>query len=113
MNDFNPDVLAKSPILASALGSLVGMRFAPGASWVARVTNGVGGFASAIYGTQLLTWFLKLESVGAIAGLSFLVGILSMVVIDALVQGLRETRLGGFLNGVLDRLLSFVGKKEG
>lgn len=108
--DFDPSSLSKSPILASALGSLVGMRFAPGSSLGGRALNCIGGFASAVYGTQMLVWFLKVDHVGAIAGLSFAVGVLGMVVLDALVKGLRETKFGDFFNGLLQRLLSLIGR---
>ena len=114
LDNFNPELLAKSPVLASMAGAVVGLKFAPGDSWAARAINGFGGFATAIFGTQLLAWFLKLENVGAIAGLSFVVGILSMVVFDAVVKGLAETRVGEFFNGVLQRLLAVIGvKREG
>ena len=91
-----------------------GLRLASIATFAARAINAIGGFSSAIFGTQLLAWFLKLETIGAIAGLSFLVGILSMAVLDAIVRGLAETRVGEFFNGVLQRLLAVIGvKREG
>lgn len=110
--DFDPSSLVKSPVLASALGSLVGLRFAPGSTLGGRILNCIGGFASAVYTTPLLVWFLKIEHVGAISGLSFTTGVLSMVLLDAIVKGLRETKVGDFFNGILQRILDVLGRRK-
>jgi hypothetical protein len=106
------DWAVRSQIAASVVGALVGLRFAPGYTMLARVTNLIGGFASAYWGTQVLVWFMKIESVGAIAGMSFIVGVLGMVLLDAVAQGLHDTKVGEFFNKFLTSIASWVEKKE-
>lgn len=110
--DFNLESIGKSPFAASVVGSIVGLKFLPGDKWSEKALSAGGGFGCAVFGTQLLVLFMPLPSVGVVSGISFMLGMLGMVVVDAVVKGFREVKFGEFFNSALQRVLGFFGKKE-
>lgn len=92
--DIDPDRLLRSPWTAGALGALVGLKFAPGLSWVERVFNVIAGALCAGYASPALAEWLHVAGEGMRGGLSFVIGLFGLSLAAAIVQGMRDARLG-------------------
>lgn len=100
--NIDPDQILASPFTAGGFGSLVALKFAPGTSWWERATNVATGILVAGYVTPALAEFLHLK--GAVAGgAAFLLGLLGMSLIAAVLQGIRDVKLGEIISGWLSR----------
>jgi hypothetical protein len=88
--DLDPVDLARHPLAAAVLGALVGLRFAPGLSWVERAINASSSVAlAAIFGPAAAE-LLRLSPTGesALAGGIALFGLGLAAQIQTAVQGL-------------------------
>lgn len=65
--DFDPATLVKNPLAAAVLGALVGLRFAPGASWGQRAFNAASSVALAAIFGPTLSELMGLSHAGASA----------------------------------------------
>lgn len=94
--DFDPESLAKSPFVIGGLGAVVGaLNFAaPGATRVEKAINAVSGLLTAGYLTPPLCAYLRMTSPEYVGGASFVLGVLSMSLVDAAVRTVRDTRWG-------------------
>ncbi len=101
--DFNPDAWVKHPLLAAVLGALVGLRFAPGISWAERAANVFCGLLLAAFIAPALVEWLRINSAGMQAGLSFVVGLFGLSLAAAILQGIRETRWAEIITGWISR----------
>ena len=97
------DKLARSPFGAGVAGSLVALRFAPGASWGERALNVLAGSITAAYVSPALAEWLRITSPGLQSGLAFLLGLFGLSLAAAGLQAIRETPLGQVLTGWISR----------
>lgn len=97
------DKLARSPFAAGVAGSLVALRFAPGASWGERALNVLAGSITAAYVSPALAEWLRITSPGLQSGLAFLLGLFGLSLAAAGLQAIRETPLGQVLTGWISR----------
>lgn len=102
--DFDPESIAKSPFTIGALGALVtAAKFTPGASWWERAINVVAGSLAAGFATPALTEYLRMTSQAYMSGAAFCVGLLSMSLVAAIFQAVRDTKWAEILTGWLAR----------
>ena len=92
-----------SNLVAGLLGALIGLKWAPGKSWLERVANVVTGFGCAVYLTPGGAEWLGVESPRALAALSFAVGMFGLSLAAAISDGIKQTRLGEALTSWLTR----------
>lgn len=101
--DFDPERIVRSPFAVGAAGSFVALRFAPGVSWWERLSNVIAGSLCAGFGGPALTEWLHITSAGMTAGVHFGVGMFGLSLAAAILQGIRETKLGEIATGWLQR----------
>lgn len=101
--DIDPERVMRSPFTVGAAGSLVALKFAPGATWSERVFNVLAGSVCAGFVGPALTDWLNVASPGMTAGVHFGVGMFGLSLAAAAMQGIKETRLGEILTGWLSR----------
>lgn len=103
------DGITRDPFAVGALGSVVGLKFAPGATWAERCINVVAGALCAGYCSPALVEYLHVASKGMQSFMSFAVGLFGLSLAAAIVQGIQNTKFGDIFTGWLSR----GGKKEG
>ena len=101
--DIDPQKLAAAPFLAGVAGALVALRFAPGASWVERVTNVASGSACAAFIAPAAGEYFHLSSASMLSCMSFALGLFGMSVAAALMTGMRDIKVGEIVSGWLSR----------
>lgn len=93
--DFDPERFARSPFVVGAIGALItALRFTPGAGWKERALNVVSGSLAAGFITPALTEWLRMTSPAYVSGAAFLLGLLGMSLAAALLDGIKNTRIG-------------------
>ena len=92
-----------SPFVIGSLGALVGLRFAPGASWAARAANVTAGAMCAGFIAPALAEMVHVTSPGMSAALSFLVGMFGLSAASAVSTGMREIKLAEIVSGWFSR----------
>ena len=97
------EAVVNSHIVAGLLGSLVGLKWAPGATWLERVTNVAVGFGCAVYLTPGGAEWLGVESPRALAAMSFAAGMFGLSFAAAVSTGIRETEVGAIISSWLTR----------
>lgn len=103
MADFDFGKASSSPFVIGALGALVGLRWAPGASWPARMWNVLCGALVAGYVTEALLESLAVKSPAMLGGIAFLLGAAGMSLMGAIITGIRETKLAEIIASWLKR----------
>lgn len=101
--DFDPHKAASSPFVIGALGALVGLRWAPGKTLPERIWNVFCGALIAGFVTDALLESLGVKSAAMLGGLSFMLGAAGMSLMDAIITGVRETRLAEIIASWLQR----------
>lgn len=101
--DIDPSGLARNSFAAGALGSLVGLKFAPGASLGERITNVVAGGLCAGYAAPAVAEWLHITSSHVQSGLAFGVGLFGLSLAAAVWQGIRDLKLGEVITGWISR----------
>ena len=101
--DIDPSGLARNPFAAGALGSLVGLKFAPGANLLERITNVAAGAACAGYAAPAAAEWFHVTSPHLHSGLAFAVGLFGLSLAAALQQGIRDVKVGELISGWLGR----------
>lgn len=101
--DIDIDRVVRNPFAAGAVGSLVALRFAPGQSWFERAGNVVAGSLAAGYAGPALVEWLQIGSAGLASGMSFGVGMFGLSLAAAIVDGIRQVRLGEVITGWISR----------
>lgn len=96
--NFDIDGISSSPFTIGALGSLVALRFAPGASWWERFTNVACGALTAGYCAPALTEWLQFKSTAMAYACAFAIGLLGMSLVAAVLEGIKATKLGESFN---------------
>jgi hypothetical protein len=102
--DSDIDHWLHTPLVAGILGSMVGLRWVPGLSWLERLGNVVAGSATAVYAAPVAAEWMQVSSAGMLAGLAFGVGIFGLSLAAAVLQGVRELH-------VADIVTSWLGRK--
>lgn len=101
--DIDTQRIMGSPFTIGGLGSLVALKFAPGASWLERATNVGSGMLVAGYAAPALAEWLQFKSEGLGNAAAFVVGLLGMSLIAAVFQGIRDLKLAEIISGWLAR----------
>lgn len=97
------DHLTSTQALAGAGGSLVSLKFAPGATWKERAFNFAAGTMAAIAVAPAIAEWLKLTSPAMLSGLSFSVGLFGLSVAAAITAAVRDAKLADVLPSWLTR----------
>jgi uncharacterized membrane protein len=101
--DLDLDKISRSPFAIGALGSIVALKFAPGASWAERVFNVLAGAACAGYASPAAAEWLHVTSAGMQSGLSFGVGMFGLSLAAAAIEGIRALKASEILDSWLRR----------
>ena len=101
--DIDPQKLATSPLAAGVLGSLVGLRLAPGLSWLERFANVITGSVCAGFAAPAAGELFKLSSPAMMSFLAFVLGLFGMSIASAVMQALRDAKLGEAITSWLTR----------
>ena len=101
--DIDPQKIVAHPLFAGISGALIGLRFAPGLSWLERVTNVAAGSVSAAYVAPAAGEVFRLTSPSMMGFLSFFIGMFGMSIAAAVMQGVRDTKVGDIITGWLSR----------
>ncbi len=91
------------PLAAGVLGALVGLRFAPGVTWLERVSNVATGTVFAGYVAPAAGEIFRLSTVSMQSALAFAIGMFGMSAAAAVMQGLRDIKLGEIMTGWISR----------
>lgn len=91
------------PLAAGVLGALVGLRFAPGITWLERVSNVATGTVFAGYVAPAAGEIFRLSTVSMQSALAFAIGMFGMSAAAAVMQGLRDIKLGEIMTGWISR----------
>lgn len=101
--DFDFDKAARSPWAAGALGSVVGLRFVPGLTWMTRAFNAASGTACAGFVGPALSDWLRIEGASVQAGLAFGVGMFGLSIAVAAVEAIRAVGWADVIRGWISR----------
>jgi hypothetical protein len=97
------------PVIAAAVGALLGLQALPGASVLEKLGNVAAGFAIAAWGGPALVDYLHIESPKLASGVIFVIGAVGLVVFNAVIEAIKKTDLAGWLAGWLPRRKSKEG----
>ena len=101
--DIDLHKLATSPEGAGLLGALVGLRFAPGLSWLERLGNTITGLGCASFIAPAAGEMFKANSPTMIGFLAFILGMFGMSVAAAIAQAIRDLKLAEIIAGWISR----------
>lgn len=101
--DIDPQKIITSPFLPGIFGAWAGLKFAPGISRIEKVTNIAAGMACAGFVAPAAGEVFKLSSVAMMSGLAFVIGMFGMSIAAAVMQGLRDLRVGEIISGWVSR----------
>lgn len=101
--DIDPHKIITHPLMAGLAGAVVGLRFAPGLSWLERVTNVAAGAACSAFVAPASAEMLRLSSASMTGFLAFVIGMFGMSIAAALFQGLRDMKVGEIVTGWVSR----------
>ncbi len=95
--DIDPARIAGHPVTAGVLGSLLGLRWAPGLSIVDKCLNVAGGTIVSAFGGPALGEYLELTpSQLAVAGL--VLGLFGISLVDAVMRAVRSIDLASIIS---------------
>ena len=97
------DGLITSHAVAGLLGSLVGLKWAPGGTWPERAANVGVALGCAIYVTPGAAEWLGIVSPKALSALSFIAGMFGLSLSAAVADGLRQAKFGDIISSWLTR----------
>lgn len=101
--DIDPHKIITNPLMAGLAGAIVGLKFAPGISWIERVTNIAAGASCSAFVAPASAEMLRLSSVSMTGFLAFIVGMFGMSIAAALLQGLRDMKVGEIITSWISR----------
>jgi|CXWL01.1.fsa_nt_gi hypothetical protein len=99
----DPEKWIASPFVIGSLGALVGLRFAPGATWAGRAANVTAGALCAGFIAPALAEIVHIATPGMSSALSFAVGLFGLSAASAIATALRELKLGEIISGWISR----------
>jgi hypothetical protein len=93
----------KSPFVPGALGALVALKGAPGASWGERIINvGCGALIAGFVAPAAAEWF-GLASPEMRSAIAFMLGLFGMSLVAAITESIRSGTLTELLRGLFGR----------
>jgi hypothetical protein len=101
--EIDPDRVLRSPWIAGGLGALVGLAFAPGATWRERAFNVLCGGLCAGYITPALTEWLRIEPAGMKAFAAFAVGMFGLSVAAEAARWIKAGGVGQLIAAWFNR----------
>lgn len=101
--DLDPNKIFANPLTAGVAGALVGLRFAPGMSWLERITNVASGAACAGFVAPAAGELFNLSSISMQGALAFAIGMFGMSLAASIMQGVRELKLADIISGWISR----------
>ena len=101
--DFDPQKIVAAPVVAGAAGSVVALKFAPGATWTERLTNVGSGSAFAAFVAPAMAEYFHIASPQMLSCLSFALGLFGMSLASALFTGLKGLDVAGIISGWLKK----------
>ena len=109
--DIDPERVARNPFFVGLIGSAItAFRFTPGASIGEKAFNGLAGAAIAGYGAPLVAEVTSQVSPHFLSVVALVLGLVGMSLCDQLIKAGKQTQLGQFLAGWVER---FSAKKGG
>lgn len=97
--DLDPQKILAAPVVAGAAGSVVALKFAPGASWAERMTNVASGSAFAAFIAPAMSEYFHIASPQMLSCLSFALGLFGMSIAAALFTGVKGIDVASILTG--------------
>jgi hypothetical protein len=91
------------PVVAAAVGAVVGLRALPGTSMLEKAANVGAGFAIAAWGGAAAVDYMQIASPKLASGMIFVIGAVGLVIFNALVEAIKNTDLGAWLGSWLPR----------
>lgn len=105
--------LALAKFWPGIAGALIALRWQPAeASRLDRAVSAIGGFVSAIYVAPMITQIANVSSYRIEAGIVFLTGLFSMVVVGELMLAVRSIQLAEIARDMLRTILRLPRKGE-
>ena len=101
--DIDPHRIAAHPLTAGLAGAVVGLRFAPGLSWVERIANVFAGSMCAGFVGPATSEMFNLTSNSMQSALAFAIGMFGMSIAAAIFQALRDIKLTEIITDWLSR----------
>lgn len=96
MKDNLNDILTH-PVVAAAVGALLGLRALPGSSIPEKIVNVAAGFAIAAWGGAAVVEYLGVTSPKIAAGMVFIVGAAGLVVFNSVIEAIKRTDLAAWV----------------
>lgn len=87
------DDAARNPFVAGVAGSMLSLKFAPGDSWIERLTNVVAGTLCAGYAAPVAVEFLHLESKTSQALAGFVIGLFGLSLCASIGEWIKSGKL--------------------
>jgi hypothetical protein len=95
------EILSHPAVLPSVLGALVGLKFAPGATYPQRLSNFVCGATIARFGGPAAIEFFGQDPEGGMATfIIFTIGLFGLSLADAIYRGIKETKFSELITGL-------------
>lgn len=111
--DLDSDKIAANPWIASAVGSLLSLKFMPGTSWSERALNAAITYGCGVVLGGALVDHFGLRSGKSAAGVVLLTSAFCLVLFQIAVQALVKTDWGSMLAERVRKFLGLEPKKEG
>lgn len=101
--DIDAHKIITHPLMAGLAGAVIGLKFAPGISWIERVTNVATGASFSAFLAPGAVEMLRLSSASMTGFLAFIIGMFGMSIAAAVFQGLRDMKVGEIVTGWISR----------
>ena len=91
MDDWTDTAAAvgRSPFFVGGVGSVIALKFAPGARFIDRLQNVAGGSVCAGYGTPFVAEWMGWTSINMKLFSAFIIGVVSMTLVAEILQALK------------------------
>lgn len=90
--DVDPQRFIAHPLTAGVGGAIVGLRFAPGGTWIERLGNTIAGVSCAWWISPALSEILVLTSPAQVSALSFAIGMFGMSLVAAILEAVKTMK---------------------
>lgn len=97
MDWLDPDRVLRSPLAAGTIGSIVSLRFSPGASKIERALNIAAGAALAGFASPAAAEYFALKTPAMQSAVAFAVGLFGMNLVATIFAWIKDAKLGDFL----------------
>lgn len=104
--------VGSSPFFVGAVGSIVTLKFAPGARFIDRLQNVIGGSACAGYGTPFLSDWMGWSSINVKLFSAFVIGVVSMTLVAEILQAMKSVPWAEMITTVIKAWLPSWMRKQ-